>query len=514
MYRQLATAAAESNAQQKNESNGGNKMHDKVNNGLKSLRINMALNTVKSVVGLLFPLITFPYISRVLGVENIGRYNFSRSVINYFIMIAGLGINSYAIREGAKLRNDPVRLKRLADEVFSINMLSTAAAYGLLGIFLVFVPKFRGYMDLLLVLSLQILFQTIGIEWMYSIYEDYMYITVRTVFFQFISLSTMFLLVRSENDTATYAAVTVISAAGANILNFMHARKRCRIKLTLHIDWKKHLKPVLVLFATSAMIYVYVNSDITILGFLCDDKTVGIYSVATKAYSIIKTILSSIIVVSIPRLASLLGKDNLDEFCAVSQNIYRTMLTFLFPVVTGIMLLRKPIIFLFAGESYESASSSLFLLCIALICCFGAYFWGQCVIVPVGLENVLFRATVVSALINIVLNFILIPFWKENAAAFTTIMAEGIVFLWCAWEGKKHVQMKGTITFLGKILAGCLSLVVVDVTVSRMVSNVVAHIVLTIVFSVLGYGVVEIMLHNEIVLDIANGLLPVKSQTK
>ena len=112
------------------------------------------------------------------------------------------------------------------------------------------------------------------------------------------------------------------------------------------------------------------------------------------------------------------------------------MLTFLLPAVTGIVILRKPIVLLFAGKNYEFATSSLFLLCIALVFCFGAYFWGQCIIVPLGLESVLFKATIVSSLVNIILNFILIPFWKENAAAITTIIAEGIVFFWCAWNTK------------------------------------------------------------------------------
>lgn len=480
---------------------------DKNNENMKIIRLNMVLNSIKNVMGLLFPLITFPYISRVLGVENIGRYNFSNSVITYFVLLAGLGINGYAIREGVKLRNNNIEFKQLANELFSINMISTVIAYALLGLFLIFIPKFQGYMGLLLILSSQIVFKTIGIEWLYSVYEDYLYITIRTIAFQVISLVIMFLFVRDDNDTAAYAMVTVISLAGSNILNFIHSRKYCRIGLTFHIDWKKHLRPILILFATSVMIHIYVGSDITILGFLCDDRTVGIYSVSTKAYSIVKTILSSVIVVSIPRLSFLLGEKNYDGFRNVSQNVYGTMLTFLLPAVTGIMILRKPIVLLFAGKNYEPATSSLFLLCIALVFCFGAYFWGQCIIVPLGLESVLFKATIVSSLVNIVFNFVLIPFWKENAAAITTIIAEGIVFFWCAWKGKEHVKIKGILKLCVKILIGCIVIVIIDILVSFINFNLVIHIALTILCSVICYCVVEIILRNEILIDILKSIL-------
>lgn len=482
-------------------------MPNKTDENLKTIRSNMFLSSIRSIAGVLFPLITFPYISRVLGVENIGRYNFSRSVINYFALLAGLGFNTYAVREGSKLRNNPLEFKKFADEMFSMNMLSTTLSYLLLGIILILVPKLHNYVDLLLILSIQIFFQTIGVEWIYSIYENYAYITVRSLIFQVISLILMFLTVRNAQDTAAYAIVAVISAVGSNIMNFVHARRYCRIGLTLHIDWGKHLKPILILFATSAMIQIYVNSDTTILGFLCNDHTVGIYAVSTRIYSAVKTVLSSVIIVSIPRLSSLSGEGNLPEFSRLSKNIYETLLTIMLPIVTGIIMLRRPIIMLVAGRSYESACSSLFLLCIAIIFCLGAYFWGHCVLVPLGLEKVLFNATCVSAAVNIVLNFVLIPVWQENAAAITTIIAEGITFFWCAWEGMKQIKIRGLGKNIVKITLGCLLIVLISIVISHYVTSYIIQILMTVVISVIAYTALEIALHNILILDIVKGLI-------
>ena len=149
----------------------------------KSLKVNMILNTIKSITSILFPIITFPYLSNVLGVENIGKYNFANSVIGYFVLIAGLGINTYAIREGAKVRNNKELIEVFSNEMFSINMWSSIVAYILLLPVVFLVPRFRDCKLLLLILSIQIVSRTIGIEWLYSIYEDYVYITSITIIY-------------------------------------------------------------------------------------------------------------------------------------------------------------------------------------------------------------------------------------------------------------------------------------------------------------------------------------------
>ena len=119
-----------------------------------------------------------------------------------------------------------------------------------------------------------------------------------------ISLILLFLLVKDENDVNIYAAITVFSGVGSNALNYVHARKYCKIGLTREIDWKKHIKPIMVLFSMAITVTIYVSSDTTILGFLCSDYEVGIYSVSAKIYNVIKTLVSSIIVVSIPRMSA------------------------------------------------------------------------------------------------------------------------------------------------------------------------------------------------------------------
>ena len=470
----------------------------------KSLKINMVLNAIKGLLGIVFPLITFPYVSRVLGVDNLGRYNFANSIISYLVLLAGLGISAYAIREGARIRDDKNKMNQFCSEMLCINLYSTALSYLVFFILLLIVPKFVDYRSLLLIFSLQIIFRTIGVEWIYSIYEDYAYITIRSIVFQIISLILLFVLVKKEADVNIYAAITVFSAVGSNVLNFVHSRRYCRFSLVKNIDLHRHLKPILILFAMAATVTIYVSSDLTILGFVCNDHTVGIYSVSTKVYTIIKTVLSSVLVVSVPRLSALLGNDNKKKFNETSDDIYKTLITLVLPVISGIIVLKKEIVLILSSQDYLAATSSLSILSIALFFCMGAWFWGQCILVPFKLENTLFKITIISALVNIGLNFVMIPFWSENAAALTTVIAEAISFVWSMKAGRKYVNIQGTIKHYFKVLAGCGGIIAVGYLVSSLGLIGIEKVVVTIPAAVIVYFVIELILKNEsvrIILD-------------
>lgn len=216
----------------------------------KSIKINAFLNTIRSLMTVIFPLITFPYVSRVLSVDGIGKYNFSSSVVSYFLLIAGLGINTYAVREGAKYRDNKEVMTRFIDEIFTINVCSSVIAYLLLFLCLIFSTKLQLYFVCILIYSIQIGFSVIGVEWLFTIYEDFMYITIRSIVFQVISLLLLFLFVRNANDYLNYAAITVFSSVGSNFLNFIKAREQFRFKLIRNFNWKKHMKPILILFAS------------------------------------------------------------------------------------------------------------------------------------------------------------------------------------------------------------------------------------------------------------------------
>lgn len=309
-----------------------------------------------------------------------------------------------------------------------------------------------------------------------------------------------------QNGLYWYAFITVFSSVGSNVLNFVHSKKYCSVKITRKINWKKHMMPIMVLFATTVTVRIYSNSDVIILGLLCGDYEVGLYAVATKVYEVIKTILSSVIIVAIPRLAALAGKNN-NAFSKTAESVYMLLVSIVMPSLLGIILLRKEVVLIISDESYAQATNALCILSVALIFSLFGWFWGQCVLVPFNKEKTLFIASAVSAGVNIVLNFILIPVWKQDAAAFTTLVAECVQFVWCWIGGRKYLRTNRIASCFFKSLVGCIAIVCIDKLIVVQNPSNILHCILLIPFAIVAYAFIEIVLKNQAVVDIAKKVL-------
>lgn len=473
----------------------------------KSLGINAVLNGLRTILNMIFPLITFPYVSRVLQVENLGKYNFAYSVNSYFLLIAGLGISTYAIREGAKFRDKKKEFSQFASEIFSINIISTVIAYLLLFFCIAIVPQFQSYTIVILVFSIEIAFTTLGTEWVFSIFEEYTYITIRSIFFKIISIVLLFVLVREPDDYIIYAGITVFSNAGSNILNFFRVRKYCNLRLTLKCNWKDHLKPILVIFGSLATTSIYVNSDTTMLGLMTTDYEVGIYSVASKIYRIVKQMLSAVLIVSIPRLALLMGQQRYTEYRRTLTQIFNILTILLLPAVTGLILLSREVVLVIASPEYIQTTTSLQLLSIALIFCIFGWIFNQCVLIPAKKEMIVLKATIISAIANIFLNFILIPIWKENAAALSTIVAEAIMMVVCMYNGLKVTRLeKGVFKNMISVIVGCVIIVIICKIIQSLNLSILLTMCISIVLSVVGYICTLLILKNVTIVSIVKSI--------
>lgn len=182
----------------------------------------------------------------------------------------------------------------------------------------------------------------------------------------------------------------------------------CDIKITFAIDWKTHLKPILIIFATTVATTIYVNSDITILGFMTSDYNVGLYSLAVKIYKIVKMFLSAILVVAIPRLSLYAGTKDKANFDRTFNNIFRSLFIIVMPAVIGLFVLSKEVVLILSDVTFADATTSLRILSLALVVCLFGWLYNSCVLIPYKREKQVFIATLVSAIVNIVLNIILI----------------------------------------------------------------------------------------------------------
>lgn len=467
----------------------------------KSMGINAALNIVKQCCNILFPLITYPYISRVLGADSLGMYSFSDSIVQYFIMAATLGVSGYAIREGARIRDDQGKLNSFCGEILAVNIVSLMISYFVMLATVFFVPKINTYRKIILILSINIITNVIGRDWINSFFEDYFYITLRYIVFQFLALVLMFAFVKNGNDCIVYTTIITIATSGAQIANVFYTCRYVPFKVKYSKETIQHIKPMLYMFCASIATILYINSDITVLGFLRSQEEVGVYYIVGKIYTLIKTLINAVIIVTVPRISYYLGKNDIDNYNMLLQKLRNALFTLVIPCVVGVFSLSRNIILIVGGENYLSGEYALRILCLAMLFSVMGCFYAQTVLIPNRNESKFLVATTVSAVINVVLNFILIPVWGINAAAITTMISEIIIVALCSFYSKgKHNKFKN----LGyvPIAIGTIGIMIICFAVEKIIESVLIGTVLAIIISVIEYFIVLIIGKNGLIIEL------------
>lgn len=467
----------------------------------KSLKVNALLSTIKTISNAVFPLITYPYIARILTVEGMGKISFSQSVVNYFILIAGFGIYHFAVKNGAGIRDEKFEFNLFANSVFTINCITALFSFFLLLIVLLFPTKLTDYRGMILIYSISIVLNPFSVEWLYTVYEDFGYITVKSICIQILSLLLTFLFIREKDDIYFYCIFMVASTSLGNLFNFIYSRKYVALKLTRETRWRDYRSSLFVFFINSLATIIYLNSDTTLLGFICSDWEVGLYSVASKIYSITKQIFNAVVAVAIPRLAYLKGK-NINKFTFLIRTMISMATFFVFPAAFGIIIVRNELILFIAGQEYIAASDTLAILSLAVICAVFANIFANGLLICLGLERFVLRATTISALINLILNFLFIPLFGEIGAAVTTVVAEVVVVIMALYYSQEKVKGLFDINSIIKSIIGCIVMSIISIPVGTLLTDKNYLVRLAVMFfsCAFVYFAVEFILKNEIVL--------------
>ena len=222
----------------------------------KSLKVNAVLNVIKQCSTAFFPLITYPYISRVLGSDNFGRISFASSIIEYGMVFAALGIPTYILREGAKVRDKKDEIKQMTSEVFTLSIITMLIVICTIVFLMIVSPRLKVESLILSILSFNIVFSILGRDWINTIYEDYLYITVRYIVLKILSLFFIFIFVKSSEHYLRYAMIMLFSESGGYIANMFYTRRYVPFALTLKPNIRKHLKSLLLLFCSTLAVRI------------------------------------------------------------------------------------------------------------------------------------------------------------------------------------------------------------------------------------------------------------------
>lgn len=396
-------------------------------NKIHSVQYNFIMNFLLTATNLLFPLLTFPYVSRVLQASGTGAVSFVASVANYFSMVANLGIPTYGVRACAKVRDNKAELTKVVHELFIINMVMTMFSLATFIGSIYLVPQFREEKALFYINAVGILLNLFGINWLYQALEQYDYITIRSIATKLISVILMFVLVHQESDYVIYGLISLFAAVGSNVLNLIRSRRYISFRPQQGYQLRKHIKPILILFAQTMVVSVYTNLDTVMLGFMKNNSEVGLYTTAVKVKTILLSLVSSLGVVLLPRMSHVVKQRDYGQFSALTKKAIDVTLLMACPLSIYFCIYARDSVLLLAGDGFLGAVLAMQIITIAVIPNGLTGVLGVQVLTSLEKEKYVLYSVIVGAVADLVLNLVFIPAYGATGAAFATMIAEFLV---------------------------------------------------------------------------------------
>lgn len=410
----------------------------------QSIKRNAFYNVLLNIAAVIFPLITAPYVSRVLEPDGVGLFNFSFTYSGYFALVAMLGIPTYGVREVSKIRNDKEALSLLVSQLLSIAAVTTLFVSSIYILTIALIGQLSENFVIFLIAGFVIYLAPFRINWFYQGIEEFGIITKVTLIVRTLSVICLFVFVKEKNDLVIYVVLSVLGTVLADMWNYSSMIcSGIKPKLTFK-GLKPHVGPLMILFASSIAVSIYTVLDTIMLGFITDYDEVGYYSNALHISRVIMTVVTSLSLVVVPRVSYYMKNKDFENINVLINKSF-SIVTFLsFPISLGLICLAPVFVPLFFGEHFMGAVIPLMILSLLIPIIGLNNLTGTQILIGFGLDKLLFYSVLAGTISNFILNCIMIPLYGSIGASVASVSAEILVLAATIIFVMKHTTVRVT----------------------------------------------------------------------
>lgn len=469
----------------------------------KSISKNYLYNLFYQILVIVMPLITTPYLSRVLGAEAIGIYSYTLSIATYFILFGTLGISLYGQREIAYVQEDDKKRSITFWEILFLKIITMTIS---IFIFWVTYGMHGQYKIYYRILVIELISQCIDISWFFQGIEEFKKTVIRNSIVKLIFAICIFMFVKSPNDLIKY----IVIIAGANLFGNMSLWiyipkyiQKVAIK-DLHVF--KHLKPTILLFIPQIAVQIYTVLDRTMLGIIIEDKSeVGFYEQAQKVVKLLLTLITSLGTVMVPRMASTFAKGDKEQLKKYMYSSFSFVFFLAFPIMAGLILISGEFVPIFFGQGYEKVAVLINVIVPITLFIGLSNIIGTQYLLPTKRQTEFSISVIVGAIVNFILNIIVIKKYASIGASITTVIAEFLVTAVQFYFVRKEIDIK-TVLRLSKnnIIATVIMFGIVYITTKVLTLHGIYSIIIQITEGCIIYGIILILLKDSFVNDVLN----------
>ncbi len=461
---------------------------------------NFIIYLIRTLIIGVIPLVVHKYAFNTLGEVGSGSVKYIMDIATWFQLFATFGISSYAIREGSKVRDDKKKLDTFVAEMLIFNGLTTVIALLCYSVTF-FVSKFDNYTTLLAIFIFYVLFCGLTLDWFYNVYEDYLYITVRTCISQILAVAFLFVFLK-PNRNYVYALALVIPFVGIFIANIIGIIKKTDFKNINGLHPWQHIKFVCPMFAIVIASSIYSLLDTSMLGWMRGDAAVGFYTAASEMVKLTIKLITAVCAVFVPRLSYYIGIGEIKQYKNLANRAINIVTMIAIPAAMGLFIFSRDTILLTSNSNFLSAVNTLKILSINLIFSAVDGIIGWQVLVPNRKEKVLCIATLTGAIVDCVLNLKMIPVLNFEGAAIATLISEMCVFIICIIEAKKYIDIKPIAIHLFKCILASLPIACIGCILSRFDLSPIISFTIAVPMAAVCYMVILLLIKDEIVLSL------------
>lgn len=391
-----------------------------------SIKRNFAYKSLLTISNYLMGVITFPYVSRVLGVEYLGLVNFVDNTINYFLLFATMGVSVLGVREIASAKFDGVQRSQVFSNILGMNLLFTLGALLIYLLCVFFVPQLHCYEELFYIGTAKILFTAFLVEWFFCGIEDFRYITIRSIAIKTVYVVLVFILIRVPEDYRLYFILTISVVVLNAVVNMIYARNFVKIA-AVDLFQQRYVKQNIMLGIYSFMTSMYLTFNVMFLGMVSNNVEVGYYTTSFKLYSIMLGFFTAFTNVMLPRMSALLVEGEKERFQQLIDKSFSAMCTFSVPIILCSSVLAPDIVYVLSGPGYEGSILPMRIIMPSMFFVGIAQILAVQILMPMKKDKVLLCASVLGALVSILINIFVVPQWGSVGSAVVLICSEMMV---------------------------------------------------------------------------------------
>ena len=455
---------------------------------------NVIYNVALTLSTFLINLVLFPYVSRVLGVDYVGKIGFVNNVITYFSLFSLWGIRSLGIREIAACGDDAKKRTEVFSSLLGFLIIATSIVTIIYIISIFTVPRFRVDHSLLIIGSISLFFTSFLIEWFYQGMENFKYITVRNVVIRIIYAVLVFLFIKSPDNYLLYFGLTVAVVLVNAAINLIYSRNFVRFSIKA-INIKQYIKPLFSLGLYNIVLSMYTTFNVIYLGFVCTDTDVGYYYTSTKIYQIIIGFVGAFTAVMMPRMSNLLNTNKEQEANVKIKKSIELMLFVAIPLGIFFICMAPQVVLLISGEGYEGAVIPMRIIMPVIVIASLAQVWVIQILIPRKKDKVVLTSATIGAVVGVTANLLLVKSFGAIGSAIVLLLSEVFGNTYSLIYSLKHHYLSFPKEIVKKIIP--YSFVFLAICITAMFFNGIYSLIICMLICAAFFYIYHVFIYNN-----------------